>query len=104
MGIEIFYYSKQTNPTEEDYIWSINDLSLVHLAECNDLYKQRTGKFIDEYGDLKLPKGTISPLYECVLEILEKEKDLNKLRTLIEFRDILTGAITNDKGLVFYGD
>ncbi len=104
MGIEIYYYNKHSNPNDADCIWSIDDISLIHLAECNELYKKRTGKFIDEYGDLELPKGTITPLCECVLEIIEKEMDQKKLETLKRFRDLLRGAIKNDMGLAFYGD
>ena len=74
------------------------------LSECNDLYEKRTGKYIDEYGDLELPKGAITPLHDCVSEIIEKESDRVKLKTIRKFRDILALAISKYRGIGFYGD
>ncbi len=104
MSIDIYYYSSPSNLKAEDFIKTFDEVSFTHLSECNELYEKRTGKFIDEYGDLRLPKGTITPLHNCVSEIFEREKDHKKLSTLKIFREILISAIEQERGLCFYGD
>jgi hypothetical protein len=104
MGIEIYYYCQNANPKKEDYIWTIDETSYSHLANVIDLYEKRTGKLIDEYGDIELPANTIAPLMSCVNEAIEKESDQSKLATLQKMAQTLNSAIKFNRGIGFYGD
>lgn len=104
MGIDIYCYSTDANPDVEDYLWTIDDICFSHLTACLEIYKKRTGTLIDEYGDTELPPGTISPLFDCVAEIIEKETNRATLTTLKKLREILVLAMTRERGVGFYGD
>ncbi len=104
MGIDIYYYSTHVKPNEKDYIWTIDELSFLHLSDIIDLYEKRTGKFVDEYGELELPPSAITPLLDCISEIIEKETDSAKHKTINKLKDIIVLADEKGRGLGFYGD
>ncbi len=64
------------NGRAEDFLLSIDDSEYLELSPAIELYKSKTGLFIDQYGDLKLSSG-VSPLIDS-LEVTSNGSEIYK--------------------------
>ena len=104
MGIDIYYFKSSCSPREEDYIWTIDNASFHQLENFINFYKDRTGKIIDPYGDLKLDINAILKLQECINLYLSQETGNAKLEIFLKIQSILEVAIEKVECIIFYGD
>jgi len=94
MSIDIH---KLKNGRAEDYLLSINDSEYSELSPAIEMYKSKTGLFIDQYSDLKLSSGVL-PLIQS-LEATSNGTDI--YASLI---NVLKQSESAGYGIIFVGD
>ncbi|EAR10586.1 hypothetical protein MED297_11240 [Reinekea sp. MED297] len=81
----------------KDHLLSINSSEYVELLPAIELFRAKTGLFIDQYGDLKLSSGVSS-----LVESLEATSTGNQnYRSLIR---VLRASEEEGYGIIFLGD
>lgn len=81
----------------KDRLLSISEPEYVEIFPAIELYREKTGLFIDQYSDLKLSSG-VKPLIESL-----EEKDNGR-----SIYGLLIGALRKSEadgyGIIFFGD
>ena len=104
MGIGIYKYTGSSSPRNDNFLWAMSDKEYQHLQNCIEIFERRTGRIIDEYGDIEFPKGTLMPLKESIEEAIRNEDSKDKLSSLKRLHNTVKTAIQEDTGLGFFGD
>jgi hypothetical protein len=94
MSIDIH---KLKNGKAEDLLLSINDSEYTELLPAIEVYKAKTGLFIDQYSDLKLSSG-VQPLIDAVEASSNGSKIYNSLV------NVLKQSEAGGYGIIFVGD
>lgn len=81
----------------EDLLLSINDSEYAELLPAIEIYKSKTGLFIDQYSDLKLSSG-VQPLIDAVAVSSNGSKIYNSLV------NVLKQSEAGGYGIIFVGD
>ena len=90
---------KMENGKAGELLFSINDSSYSKLEPAFELYKNKTGIFIDPYGNRKLSSG-FEPLINSLNEVTTKENE----HLFKEIVNVLSEAEANNYGVIFVGD
>lgn len=93
---------KLENGKAGELLFQINDSMYNLLEPAFQLFKQRTGLFIDPYGDLKFSSG-LSGLIGAVSDSSGKI-ELIEQKNYNEFLILLEGLERNKAHVVFLGD
>ena len=96
MTLDIY---KLENGQAGELLFSLNDLSYSKLEPAFDLYKNKTGLFIDPYGDIKLSSG-FEPLIKSINDATTKENE----QLFKDVINILNKAHLNNYEVIFVGD
>jgi len=94
MSIDIH---KLKNGRPADLLLSISDSEYAELLPAIEMYKEKTGLFIDQYTDLKLSSG-VEPLIESVEASKNGSKIYGSLAT------VLKQSEAGGYGIIFVGD
>ena len=90
---------KLENGKAGELLFSINNSVYSKLEPAFELYKNKTGLYIDPYGDRKLSSG-LEPLITSINEITTKENE----HLFNEIISVLNEAESNNYGVIFVGD
>ena len=91
------YIHKLTNGRPTDLLLSINDSEYAELLPAIEMFKAKTGLFIEQYSDLKLSSG-VQPLIESV----EASSNGSKIYSLLV--GVLKNSEADGYGIIFIGD
>ncbi len=94
MSIDIH---KLMNGRPTDLLLSINDSEYAELLPAIEMYKAKTGLFIDQYGDLKLSSG-VQPLIESAKASTSGSKIYSSLISVLKQSEV------GGYGIIFVGD
>jgi len=93
-------YNLNTN----ERIFVLNDDLYDLLFSAFEHHYQRTGLFIDQYGDLTMDISQQQELLDSVLHYLCPNNDKTKQQNLMEFLELLNNCIRNNIVIRFFGD
>ena len=96
MALDVY---KSKNGTYQELLLSIDDGGYAILSTAFDIYKKRTGLFIDPYATLKLNSG-VAPLISSINDAFPD----NKHKIVNTLLDILKQAESEHFGVTFVGD
>jgi hypothetical protein len=103
MGIDLVYFEQLERRGE--HLLTLDDPEQRHLRPAFELFKSRTGRFIDPYGDTPFPVGTLEPLLTAVQDSYASGLSSGvAAQTYQRFVAVLATAIREGRGILFVGD
>jgi len=98
MALDIY---KLEGSTAGQLLFSIDDNGYAVLEPAFNIYRSKTGLFVDPYGTLKLSSG-FKPLIESIDEAMSQ---INERRGLFkELRNLLIDAESNGHAIIIEGE
>ena len=98
MALDIY---KLEGNTAVKLLFSIDDNAYTVLEPAFNIYRSKTGLFVDPYGTLKLSSG-FKPLIEAIDEAMSR---INEHRALFEeLRNLLIDAESNGHAIIIEGE
>ena len=104
MAIDVYFRTTDSNPSEQERIWSIGDQEFSELGDVFAVFTRRTGKKFDQYGDLEFPAGTFAPLNDSIREAISNNPELQHSETVTKLVSLVEDAEEKNCGLSFVGD
>lgn len=99
MALDIHTYE---NGKMGEHLYSINDHVFAILLPCFERYTQRTGRFIDPYGDLPFSDG-LDLLIQTVMTCIDDENSKNQT-AIFDFLTQLQKWHFDEQTIIFVGD
>ena len=90
---------KLENGKAGELLFSIDNFAYSKLEPAFEIYKNKTGLYIDPYGDRKLSSG-FEALITSINETATKENE----QLFKEIIQVLNEAESNNYGVIFVGD
>jgi hypothetical protein len=84
-------------------LYRIEHEQYMRMQLAINLFKKRTGIYIDEYGDTKFSSG-LRALTQTLKECVANEKNSLTVRELTSLLAVLEEAERNDNSVMFIGD